>query len=87
MKLVTISADGFIWVTSRSLLPNRDGRRFQREGNYWCFVLRPDPEIDFHSSWIGFTARQGPFHRIVNLMGFWIAGPFHDHEMGIVVLV
>src|SRR4029077_7124102 len=51
------------------------------------WFLRPDPEIDFHSGWISFPSRQSPLDRIADLMGFWIAGPFHDHEMGIVVLV
>jgi hypothetical protein len=49
--------------------------------------VRPDPEIYFHSGWIGFPTWQSALHGIVNLMGFWIAGPFHDHEMGIIVLV
>jgi hypothetical protein len=62
------------------------------EGFKWGKVvgvlfLRPDPEIDFHARRIGFPSSQSPLDRIVNLMGFWITGPFHDHEMGIVIVV
>ena len=62
------------------------------EGLKWGKVVgvlffRPDPEINFHSSWIGFPSRQSPLNRIANLMGLGIAGSLHHHEMGIVVLV
>ena len=57
------------------------------EENYWCFVLSTGPRDRFPSRPDEFPPRQRPLHGIVDLMGFWIAGPFHYHEMGIVVLV
>jgi len=50
-------------------------------------LLGPNPEIDFHSSRVGLPAGQRPLGRIANLMSLGIAGPFHDHEMRIVILV
>src|SRR6185295_6322499 len=50
-------------------------------------LLGPDPQINFHPGWIGFASRKNPLHGIVDLMSFWITGPFHHHEMGIIILV
>lgn len=61
--------------------------RFKRGGVARVLFLRSNPEIDFHAGWIGFTTGQRPLRRIAGLVGLGIAGPFHHHEMGIVVLI
>src|SRR5712692_2716897 len=50
-------------------------------------LFRTDPEIDFHSGWVSFASRQSPLYGIADLLGLGIAGSFHYHEMGIIVLV
>jgi hypothetical protein len=62
------------------------------EGLKWrkvarILVLGADPEINFHGGRISFSTRQRPFNGIMNLMGVGIAGSFHHHEVGIVILV
>ena len=54
----------------RHFLPTEMDEGFKRREIVGVLFLRPDPEIDFHSSWIGFPSGQRPLHRIAHLMGF-----------------
>src|SRR3989449_10398629 len=48
---------------------------------FGVLVLRSHPQVDLHPGWIGLPAREGPLHRITDLVGLRVPGPFHHHEV------
>ncbi len=56
------------------------------EKSSWYWSPKTVPRDRFQPRWVGFPSRKGTLQRIGHLMRVGIAGPFHHHKMGRIVL-